>query len=226
MSYDLYSQIETFSTKLTMNTISFLMKAGEVKRIPKGQVISKEGDDSEHVYIVIDGVARIEKTDRLGNQTRIASVESGGLIGEMGVFLDMKRSATVVAASDMTLVEFTNEKFVNALPKTPDLTVRLLKSLTDKINLANQRYADTALKNHMLIVGMHIIDEANEKGEVHLDAGQLFKDTRLDRLKLVSALANFRKQNLISKWRFEEDGLSVEFKTKVADLKRYMKRLT
>ena len=191
-----------FLPKLTMNTMNFLMKCGEMQRIIAGEVISQEGEPSEHVYIIIDGEAEITKIDEMGNKTKIAVVKAGGLIGEMGVFLDMKRSATVIAATDMTLVKFTNESFINALPKTPDLTVRLLKSLTDKVNVINQSYADISGKNVMLIVGMYIMEIPHARGTeslaLTLNIRRIAEETRLGSRKIATALNRFQKAGLIT----------------------------
>lgn len=226
MEYDLYSQLETFSTKLTMNAISFLMKSGELKRYKRGEVIAREGEDSEHVYIIIDGTAAVEKIDEMGNKSRLATVPAGSLIGEMGVFLERKRSATIVANSDMNLIKFTNQNFINALPKTPDLTLRLLRSLSDKINLINNKYTNALAANNMLSVGVYIISAAkgNDEVEVQLDTKVMISQTKINAHKIKSALQVFLSKNLISKWRFNENNCLV-FKVHLPRLKDFLNGL-
>lgn len=228
MEYDFYSQIDTFSTKLTMNTISFLMKNGDLKKYNSGDVVFSEGDDSDHVYIVIDGKADVYKSDHFKNKIHIATVGNGALIGEMGVFLDMHRSATIYAKTPLTLVEFTNENFINALPKTPDLTLRLLKSLADKINLANQKYTKLMLKNGMLVVGLFILSAAESDTEtcvVSIDAQMLISETKLEHAKIKTILSLFKKNNLIEKVKADEASHLV-FKCHPRELKAFLKGLS
>jgi CRP-like cAMP-binding protein len=228
MEYDFYSQLDTFTTKLTMNTISFLMKNGDLKKYAAGDVVFSEGDDSKCVYIVIDGKADVFKRDHFKNRIHIATVGNGALIGEMGVFLDMHRSATVRAKTPLTLVEFTNENFVNALPKTPDLTLRLLKSLADKINLANQKYTKLMLKNGMLVVGLYIlsaVDAGLGECEVSLDAKMLISETKLEHSKIKTVLSLFRKNDLIDKVH-SDDEKHLVFNVRPRELKAFLKGMS
>lgn len=228
MEYDFYSQLDTFSTKLTMNTISFLMKNGDLKKYDAGDCIFNEGEDSSHVYIVIDGNADVFKRDHFNNKIHIATLGNGALIGEMGVFLDMHRSATICAKTPLTLVEFTNENFVNALPKTPDLTLRLLKSLADKINIANQKYAKLMLKNAMLVVGLYILSAADigqGECEVNINAPMLISETRLEQAKIKTVLSLFRKNDLIDKVSSNDDRHLV-FKCRPRELRAFLKGLS
>lgn len=205
MVYDLYAQLESFDTRLTMNTLNFLMSEGENIKVPAGQVVSKEGDPSEHVFIIVEGVARIEKKDGMGGRIMLAEVGNGGLIGEMGVFLDMKRSATVVAKTDLSLVRFTNENFVNALPRTPDITVRLLKSLALKLDQANRRYSSMAFQNAVLQVGLHLLDhECSGSSGIRFEVAKVARETGLAPGKIVSALKTLQKEGFLGPWTLGE----------------------
>lgn len=224
--YDLYAAIDSFSTRLTMNTMNFLMKKGEMLRFDEGHVIAREGDASDHVYIVIEGEADVRKTDHLGNQVRIAKVGAGHLVGEMGVFMGHKRSATIIARTDMNVVKFDNESFINALPRTPDLTLKLLKSLTEKVNEVNWLVADLAIGNTMLILGIYILEQAQGKDvcEVSIDATTVIKETKLDQKKITAALKSFHKKNMITKLTFSGGNVFV-FEAKIPALRTYLKRI-
>jgi len=228
MSYDLFSQIAAFDTKLTMNTLGFLMKCGKSAKYAKGEIVAREGEASDRVYYVVDGAAGVVKTDPMGGKVKIATVEGGGLIGEMGVFLDMTRSATIYAETDLSLIEFTNENFINALPKTPDLTVRLLKSLADKVSRANQTVADSALRAAMLTVGLIILERAGQgdtpEAAITLDLRALREEISMSLDKVHAALKQFQQQDLISPWTIDEAKRCV-FTARTASLRAYLKRV-
>jgi CRP-like cAMP-binding protein len=224
--YDLYDQIDSFSTRLTMNTMNFLMKRGEILRIPEGTTVVTEGEESEHVFIIIEGDANVRKTDEQGNQVTIAVLGAGHLVGEMGVFLGHKRSATIVAKTAMNVVKFTNKDFINALPKTPDLTLKLLKSLSDKVHVVNGRLAEMAIASTMLILGLFVLERAKpgETCEISLDVTEVVRETRLEQNKIVSALRSLHKRNLITKLNLV-NGHTLVFEAKIPALKTYLKRL-
>ena len=98
------------------------------------------------------------------------------------------------------MVMFTNENFVNALPKTPDLTLRLLKSLADKVNVINQKYTKLMLKNSMLVIGLYFLGYADQNAseqDITIDANMLVSETTIDRKKIRTVLSLFRKNGLI-----------------------------
>lgn len=224
--YDLYAQLESFNTRLTVNTMNFLMKNGEVLKYEKDTIVSREGDPSTDVFIIIDGTALVQKIDHLGNNVNIATIDPGGLFGEMGVFLDMRRSATIVSKTAMTVAKFSNENFINALPRTPDLTIKLLRSLTEKVNRINWRVADMAICNTMLVVGSFIFDFPVEDGiaKVTLDSELVKQQSKLDQHKVIDALKSFHKRNLIRGLQFN-DGRNFLFEAKVPQLKAFLRKL-
>ncbi len=226
MGYNLFSQIENFDAKLTMNTLSFLVQRGKIAKYKRGEAVAREGEPSDRVYYVMEGVAGVKKTDPMGAHLKIASIERGGLIGEMGVFLDRTRSATVYAETDLSLIEFTNESFINALPKTPDLTIRLLKSLAGKVDRANHALAETSLRNAMLTAGLFILESAGDdpEPEIRLNLRALRDQSRLGLDKIHAALKQFQRHGAISKWTVDETK-HCAFKAKPAVLRALLKRV-
>lgn len=225
-TYDLYEQIEGFSTRLTMNTMNFLMKNGEVLKLKEGTMLAAEGEPSEHVFIIIEGSADVRKTDHLGNHVKIANVGAGHMIGEMGVFLNHKRSATIVSKTAITVVKFSNKNFINALPKAPDLILKLLKSLAEKVDLINARVADMAIANTLLVLGIYLLEKAGNNAvcEITLNVTEVIKETRLEQRKIAGALRSFHKRNLITKLNFTQGNVFV-FEAKVGPLKSFLKRM-
>ena len=71
-----------------------------------GEVLFKEGDPSDSLYIVISG--RLRVVSRVGeNQSErvVADLGHGEIVGEMGLVCDEPRSATVVAIRDTNLAK-------------------------------------------------------------------------------------------------------------------------
>ena len=226
--FNMYTHMESYSTRLSPNTVGFLMKRAEIMKVKPGQILCQEGERSDFVFIVIHGSASVEKIDYLGNKAIIAEVDTGALIGEMGVFLNMKRSATIVAATEMTLLKFTNENFINSLPHTPDLTVRLLKTLADKVNEVNGKYSNLIVGNTVLTVGLYILDTladfSTRYESVVLNLHEIIQDTKLDYNRIMAALNSFLKQKIITQWAYVESG-TLTFKAHIPELKAYMKQI-
>ena len=73
-----------------------------------GEVLFKEGDPSDSLYIVISGRLRVISRAAEDQSERIvADLGHGEIVGEMGLVCDEPRSATVVAIRDTNLVKLT-----------------------------------------------------------------------------------------------------------------------
>ena len=76
-----------------------------------GDVIYQQGDDSDHVYFVEEGLVEVRR--RLSNDEIIlATLGKGEILGEMGVLRGEKRSTSLVAATSARLSEMSGETFL------------------------------------------------------------------------------------------------------------------
>jgi CRP/FNR family cyclic AMP-dependent transcriptional regulator len=96
--------------------------AAEVS-VPAGKELVREGDYSYDVLAIEEGTARVER-----NGTRLADLEPGDVVGEMGVLERSQRNATVVATSPMLLVTLTSWD-IRRLTKTAPEAVEHLREV-------------------------------------------------------------------------------------------------
>jgi CRP/FNR family transcriptional regulator, cyclic AMP receptor protein len=69
----------------------------------QGQILMKQGDYSTELIAIEEGTAEV-----IQNGAKIASLEQGDLIGEMGLLAREPRSADVIATSPMRLLKLTH----------------------------------------------------------------------------------------------------------------------
>jgi serine/threonine protein kinase len=81
-----------------------LIRACDWHKYPSNTSIIKEGEEDHSFYIVLSGLVTVEK-----NGQQIDSLQEGDCFGEMGYLSKAKRSASVIAKTDVSLIQ------VNAL---------------------------------------------------------------------------------------------------------------
>jgi CRP-like cAMP-binding protein len=86
----------------------------EVQRLQNGETIFREGDAGNAWYVVFEGQAEVVKETAAGSR-RLALLQPGACFGEMAILDGSPRSATVKAASPLTVFRFRRQQFEELL---------------------------------------------------------------------------------------------------------------
>jgi len=113
------------------------------------EVLFKEGEQGVEIFILLDGQVDIYKEDRF--ITQIVPID---YLGEMAVIEDRKRSATAVAASDITLLRVSANLFQQFMQKSPQALSAILKTLSARIRLDTALMAKEFQRANVLIHDM------------------------------------------------------------------------
>jgi CRP/FNR family cyclic AMP-dependent transcriptional regulator len=97
---------------------------------PAKSVVFKEGDPGDFIGFVVSGKLEVKKqTEFKGNQLIIALLSSGASVGELSIFDQHQRSATVEAIEDTTMLILRNTSLDALLQQHPYTGTKLLKGL-------------------------------------------------------------------------------------------------
>ena len=115
-----------------------LLKVCERRALKAGEALCRFGDRSEKMYILLSG----ELSVRTADDTQIAKISPVAPVGEMGLFTDEPRSATVVADSDATLFVLGKYQFEGVMRKNRDMEViisrNVIATLAQRIRESNE----------------------------------------------------------------------------------------
>ncbi|MCA9668231.1 MAG: cyclic nucleotide-binding domain-containing protein, partial [Myxococcales bacterium] len=96
-----------------------LMDGARTVHFDGEQVIVREGDPGEALYVVKDGKVRVTTT-KDGVAVHLATLERGACFGEVSLLSGRPRTATVVADGRCTMLAFSRvqiEELLDAFPK-------------------------------------------------------------------------------------------------------------
>jgi signal-transduction protein with cAMP-binding, CBS, and nucleotidyltransferase domain len=81
------------------------------RRYAAGELICRQGDPSDSLFLLRSGVAQAFLTSLTGSSsTTIARLRPGDVIGEVGVVTNLPRSASVLARSDAVVLELVTSR--------------------------------------------------------------------------------------------------------------------
>jgi signal transduction histidine kinase len=121
-----------------------------------GDVLFREGDPPDNLYLVLEGSVAISKHDTSGQNQVIAHIHANDFLGEFAVLDGGPRSATVSAAGAVKLAGISRRVILENLRDANaglDLTIKIISRIRD----SNQRRVEERLRQErMSLVGKMI----------------------------------------------------------------------
>jgi len=102
------------------------------KTFTVGQLIFKQGDVGDFMYIVQEGEVDILLHDKV-----IETVEAGGILGELALIDNRPRAATAIARTDCKVVPIDENRFTYMVQETPHFAIHVMEVMAERL-----RYMD------------------------------------------------------------------------------------
>jgi CRP-like cAMP-binding protein len=138
---DLLRRIDPF-TRLSEPDLRKVAKVLKSRRLNRNQVLFRQGERADALYIVASGRMRISASDRPGHERILAFVGPGEIIGEMGVLSGEPRSATAVASTDAELLQLRKADFDGLVANNLEVMRDLARGVVNRREATQQRALD------------------------------------------------------------------------------------
>jgi serine/threonine protein phosphatase PrpC len=107
--------------RLTDRELLRVMQAVHVRECQDGEVVIREGDKGDELFIVLEGKVRVSR----GDQT-LTHLGRGEHVGEMALIRSVPRSASVTAVGPAELIAIRRSDFFEILRKEHEIAVKML----------------------------------------------------------------------------------------------------
>ena len=104
------------------------------KRVESGEVLIKQGDVADHVFVLIEGHA-----EAFVDGHKVGEVPKDEIFGAMAVFTGEPRNATVIAREPSTVMLIPGDQFLNMTRNNPKIAHSLIESMARRIGQLNQQ---------------------------------------------------------------------------------------
>lgn len=106
-----------------------------------GEVVVSQGSNGNSMYVVQGGRVEVVQYSDRGKEQHLAYLEAGDFFGEMSVFENEVRSATVRAAGESRILKVDRKTLLRRIREDPLLAVNLLKTMSHRIRELNNEVA-------------------------------------------------------------------------------------
>jgi CRP-like cAMP-binding protein len=175
---ELLGRVPVFST-LVQSDLERIAKLAVPRRFEPGEVVFREGDSSDTCYVVREGRARAVHEHSDGRTITLATFGPGDIFGELAMFEDELRSATVEAIEPTAVVAVLGPDMRRLMAERPEISMRLVIALGRRLRETNERLSRQSFQTVQSrvavvlseLVAQELGGERNRKGAEGEDDG-------------------------------------------------------
>ncbi len=168
-----------------------LMRVAEVA-VPRSfgasEVVFREGDESDTCYVVRSGHARAIREHPDGRSITLATFGPGDIFGELAMFDNESRSATVEALEPTEAIAILGGDMRRLLREHPEIAVKLVAALGRRLRETNERLARQSFQTVQSRVASVLVGLVNSaRAEGAGDGDVLITATQADLAQLAGS---------------------------------------
>lgn len=117
-----------------------------LQKFQNNELIIKENDIDEYLYLIKSGMVKVVKS--LDNkEIEVAFLKEGSFFGEMALIDDRPRTATVVAIEETVLEVFHRDSFLDIMHQNQNIAIKFLSGIFSRLRDANSKIDATIMNN-------------------------------------------------------------------------------
>jgi len=141
-----------------------LMKSMTTSRLERGDVLFREGDQGNRLYVIGEGKIKLGLTSVDGRENLLAILGPGEMFGELSLFDPGPRTATATAVAETQLIELGHDDLNVFLAGRPAVASSMLAALARRLRRTNDSLADLVFTDVPGRVAKALLDLSNRFG--------------------------------------------------------------
>lgn len=136
------------------------------KKYKKGEYLFFENDLGNELFLITSGAIKIFKTDKkTGKIKTLTYLSTGDFFGEMALLDEEMRSATAQVIENTNVYILTGKKLKDIMLKNPKTTLKITKTLSSRLRVADQQIHDLTFRDLPGRVATTLIDLSEKHGK-------------------------------------------------------------
>jgi len=136
LSYDQIEELASSSSKLLFS---------------KGEILVRQGDSGDSLFIISDGEVAISISDGAGRKTHLADLQGGDYFGEMSLLTGEPRSASVTASRETEVIVVEKRGMAELLEKESSILEPLSAMLEKRLEDLSGRMTDLNVREESTV---------------------------------------------------------------------------
>jgi CRP-like cAMP-binding protein len=120
-------------TGLPTARLKLIAYTAEVVEFAPGELIVRQGDPADAVYIVTEGEADVVLRDTEGHDITLTTMGRNSLFGETAVLSKGRRTATVRARDRVVTFKISADVFLDLVRQSPEISLQVMTVLAQRL---------------------------------------------------------------------------------------------
>lgn len=109
-----------------------LASSSRVLAFGSGETLFHQGETGDATHLIVSGEAEIV-TEGANGEIAIATIGQYQFVGEVAILIDVPRTATVVAVTDLTTLVVSKEMFYRLVNDYPQIAIEVMRELARRL---------------------------------------------------------------------------------------------
>jgi len=103
-------------------------RASDEVTLPAGKTLCEQGAIGREAFVIVGGTAEVRR-----NKRKVATLGPGACVGELALLDHKPRTASVIAATDLTVLVIGAREFAGIVDNVPSISHKLMRSLASRV---------------------------------------------------------------------------------------------
>jgi len=175
---------------------------GELKSYQKGEIIYREGGNSNTIFLILKGIIKTHKMEENGKDLITALQKPDDFLGFTSFIENIPYQETATAVEDVELAGIPKNELKDILSKNQDVSLELMDVLTDTVSVIKEQllqmaYSSVRKKTAQTILQFSRILNKKPDEAIKISRSDLASVAGIATESLIRTLSEFKKKGLI-----------------------------
>ena len=128
-----------FFSGLPLETLKIFAYLCTREKFRQGEHLFRQDEDDGQAFYIIDGRAKLERTDN-GTTTEIRDLKTGEFLGGLTLLGETRRLFSLKSVADTTCLVLNRGKFLKTMEQFPNLLARICNAVAQSIDTWEDRF--------------------------------------------------------------------------------------
>ena len=181
---------------------NFFDDYGTISQYKKGEIIYREEEHSNNIYLILKGVIKTHKMDESGKELITALYKADDFLGFTSFIDNMPYQESATAVEDAELAGISKSSLKKILEKSKNISLELMELLTDNLSeikeqLLQMAYSSVRKKTAQTILQFSAVLNKKPEESIKISRNDLASVAGIATESLIRTLSSFKKDGFI-----------------------------